>query len=121
MDDATRARLEHVVSGTWPVLTLARGDVLALLQAHDAIVGDATDLAERLAACQAERDRLRGIVDQAVPLAERLAPMVKKLEAERDRAIPVLAAALAWRGTKSYAAAVHLDQVVATWRAAWEG
>ncbi len=37
MDEATRARLEHVVLGTWPILTLDRGDVLALLTAYDAL------------------------------------------------------------------------------------
>ncbi len=55
------------------------------------------------------------------PCREALLLQVDALEAERDQAIPVLAAALAWRATKSYDAAVHLDQVVATWRAGWKG
>jgi hypothetical protein len=58
MDDATRARLEHVVAaGTWPILTLSRGDVLDLLNAYDA-------QAARLAAVEHERDRLRRTVER---------------------------------------------------------
>ena len=85
LDPATRARLEARLRSTWPLVTLDRGDVLAVLAALDAAVAERDAAIERREDCNAwhqEAERERNQLRVKVGTLER---KVARAVAERDK------------------------------------